>query len=262
MIRGLLSQKGSSLPSGFQWRSSESSRLEELSDAVLGFALTLLVVSLEVPRTFDDLLYTMRGFAAFAVCFGFLVVIWYEHYTFFRRYGLQDTYVIVWNTVLLFLIVFYVYPLKFLFTLFFNEVFGMSFLVTLSSGVVVPIIQDGQLPQLYVIFGIGWTAVWLVFVVLYRHALQQSERLNLSPVEVFDTRTSISENMAAVGVGLVSIGLAIVGATSVAGWVYLVMIPLTWVIKRRNALRRATIEGPKLAKMLLANSQESVSKGK
>ncbi|HEX6384557.1 MAG TPA: hypothetical protein VF177_07805 [Anaerolineae bacterium] len=174
MIRGLLSQKDTISPTGFQWRSREVSRLEGLSDAVMGFALTLLVVSLEVPQTFDDLLYTMRG-------------------------------------------------------------------------VVVPIIQAGQLPQLYLIFGVGWTAVWLVFVVLYRHALQQSERLGLSSLEVFDTRASISENLAAAAVGLVSIVLAIVGATGVAGFVYLVMFPLTWAIKRRNALRRRTIAAPRTA---------------
>jgi hypothetical protein len=39
--------------------------------------------------------------------------------------------------------------------------------------------------------------VWLVFVLLYRHALQQGGRLALSPLEVFDTRASINENLAA-----------------------------------------------------------------
>jgi uncharacterized membrane protein len=244
MLRRLLNQKSSAKPAGFRWRSSETSRLEELSDAVIGFALTLLVVSLEVPQTFDELLNSIRGFAAFALCFGLLVVIWYEHYTFFRRYGLNDTYVIVWNTVLLFLIVFYVYPLKFLFTLFFNEVFGMSFLVTLPGGAVVPMIREGQLPQLYILYGLGWTAVWLVFVLLYRHALRKATHLNLNPLEVFDTRASINENLAAAGVGLLSIGLVLVGASSIAGWVYLVMFPLTWAIKRRNALRRPTLQAP------------------
>jgi uncharacterized membrane protein len=34
----------------------EVSRIEGLSDAVFGFEITLLVVSLEVPNTFDELL--------------------------------------------------------------------------------------------------------------------------------------------------------------------------------------------------------------
>ncbi len=55
----------------------------------LAFALTLLVVSLDVPKTFDDLIAAMRGFPAFAVCFLFLALIWNGHYKFCRRYGLD-----------------------------------------------------------------------------------------------------------------------------------------------------------------------------
>ena len=216
--------------------------MEELSDAVIGFALTLRVVSLEVPQTFDELLHTMRGFPAFGMCFALLIVICYEHYTFFRRYGLRDIHIIVWNTVLLFLLVFDVYPLKFLFTLFSNEALGLSMQVTSSGGEVVPMIQQGQLLQLYLIFGIGWSAVWLVFVLLYRHALKQAGHLNSDPLKVFDTQVSIYENLAATCVGSASIGLVLLGAASVAGWVYLVMFPLTWIMKRRNALRPHTLE--------------------
>jgi hypothetical protein len=242
MIRKLLSQKGDfAIHPGFRLRGTEVSRLEGLSDAVIGFALTLLVVSLEVPQTFDELLDSIRGFAAFALCFGLLIVIWFEHYTFFRRYALQDTFIIFWNTVLLFLIVFYVYPLKFLFTLFFNNLFGMDLVVAQPGGAVVPMIQEGQLPQLYLIFGMGWTAVWLVFVLFYRYALQQSDRLGLNPLELFETRASLYENLSAVLVGFVSILIVIAGGADSAGWVYLAMFPITWLIKRRNAIQRREI---------------------
>jgi hypothetical protein len=77
---------------------------------------------------------------------------------------------------------------------------------------------------------------------LYRYALQQSEQLELSPVEVFDTRASLIENLAAVGVGILSIALVLLGAAPVAGFVYLVMFPLTWAIRRQNSFRRQTVE--------------------
>jgi len=42
---------------GMTWlRGREMSRIEGLSDAVFRFEITLLVVSLEVPNTFDELL--------------------------------------------------------------------------------------------------------------------------------------------------------------------------------------------------------------
>src|SRR3546814_3030957 len=48
-------------------RHREVSRLEGFSDAVFGFALTLLVVSLETPRTTADLRQLLAGVVPFAV---------------------------------------------------------------------------------------------------------------------------------------------------------------------------------------------------
>jgi uncharacterized membrane protein len=67
----------------FNWRGHESTRLEVFSDAVFAFAVTLLVVSLEVPRTFQELMASMRGFLAFGACFAILINLWYHHYRFF-----------------------------------------------------------------------------------------------------------------------------------------------------------------------------------
>jgi hypothetical protein len=56
----------------FRWRAGEITRLEAFCDVVFGFALTLLVVSLEVPHTYADLITAMRGF--FALCRVFCAV--------------------------------------------------------------------------------------------------------------------------------------------------------------------------------------------
>src|ERR671920_1754514 len=74
----------------FRWRGEDVSRIEGFSDAVFAFAVTLLVVSLEVPNTFDELLATMRGFVAYAITGWLLYSVWFDHYIFFRRFGLQD----------------------------------------------------------------------------------------------------------------------------------------------------------------------------
>ena len=120
----------------FRWRSHELSRIEGLSDAVFGFAITLLVVSLEVPKTFNELLEAMHGFGAFAICFALLFTVWYNQYKFFRRYGLKDTITVVLNGALLFVVLFYVYPLKFLFTAVVDRFIGGHCEVHLPDGTV------------------------------------------------------------------------------------------------------------------------------
>ena len=116
MLRESVARKVESHERGFRWRSHEISRIEGLSDAVFAFAVTLLIVSLEVPRTFAELRETISGFLPFAISFAMLIQIWYIQFTWFRRYGLQNALTTALNAVLLFVVLFYVYPLKFLFT--------------------------------------------------------------------------------------------------------------------------------------------------
>src|SRR6266481_3767557 len=115
MLREARMKNGSEVVRGFRMRGREVTRLESFSDAVFGFAVTLLVVSLEVPKTYDQLIETMSGFLAFAACFAILAMIWNDHYNFCRRFGLQDGFVRFLTSTLLFIVLLYVYPLKFLF---------------------------------------------------------------------------------------------------------------------------------------------------
>jgi hypothetical protein len=116
MLRDNLARSRKANDRGFHWRSHEIVRIEGLSDAVFAFAVTLLIVSLEVPRTFAELRETLAGFLPFAISFAMLFQIWYAQFLWFRRYGLQDAVTATLNAVLLFVVLFYVYPLRFLFT--------------------------------------------------------------------------------------------------------------------------------------------------
>ena len=143
---------------GFRLRGVAVTRLESFSDAVFGFALTLLVVSLDVPKSFEDLMTTMRGFPAFAICFLLLAVIWNGQYKFCRRYGLDDGITRFLTCTLLFLVLFYVYPLKFLFNL---SITG------LLLGVGAPMPMTGpQFSTLLVIYGLGFAAVYAASTLL------------------------------------------------------------------------------------------------
>ena len=58
-------------------RRHDISRLEAFSDAVFAFALTLLVVSLDVPTSYPELMALMAGLVPFAASFALLTRIWY-----------------------------------------------------------------------------------------------------------------------------------------------------------------------------------------
>ena len=205
---------------GFRLRGVEVTRLESFSDAVFGFALTLLVVSLDVPKTFDDLLSTMRGFPAFAICFLFLTLIWNGHYKYCRRYGLDDGTARFLTCVMLFLVLFYVYPLKFLF----NFSFGS---ISINGSANPVSMTRSQFSTLLVIYGLGFAAVYLAMTFLYLHAYRLREALELSALEKFDTRYQISRLLILVAIGLLAAVLACIPLTrNRSSLVYLLLFPI------------------------------------
>ena len=100
MLRKVLIKKNENKKDEFTWRSHEVLRIEAFSDAVFAFSITLLIVSLEVPKTFDQLMDVMKGFFAFAVSFVLLFQIWYAQFKYFRRFGLQTLYCTILNGAL------------------------------------------------------------------------------------------------------------------------------------------------------------------
>jgi uncharacterized membrane protein len=191
VLRERMIFRSSANPHEFQWRSREVSRLEGLSDTVFGFAITLLIVSLEVPRTSAELLETMRGFIAFALTFAILYSLWHRQFIFFRRYGLEDTRVVILNGALLLFVLFFVFPLKFLANTLVNRALGLGKSVVLSDGRTVPAIQQADWPALFAVYGLGFAAMFAVYAALYHHAYTKREELALNAVEVHDTRESV-----------------------------------------------------------------------
>ncbi|MCC6408737.1 MAG: DUF1211 domain-containing protein [Planctomycetes bacterium] len=229
MIRGPLVEHAFGSDPHFRWRGHEVNRLEAFSDAVFAFALTLLVVALEVPRTYQQLLDAVRGFPAFAACFALLYVIWYQHYTYFRRYGIVDRFVVVWNAVLVFLVLFFVYPLKFLFSLLFGAwMINLGWIDPDTSQAFVARIREGldgwDPRQLMLIYSGGYLAVSAVFIVLYRHAWQLRERLELDALERHLTVDALASHGVDAGIAILSLAIAWFGDASSSAWAGLVYV--------------------------------------
>jgi uncharacterized membrane protein len=222
-------------------RRHEITRLEAFSDAVFAFALTLLVVSLEVPHSYGDLMNLVRGFPAFACCFALLIWIWYEHSAFFTRYSLHDRTAVVLNAALLFVVLFYVYPLKYVFTQLF------SFMMPASAHG--ERLTADQLGRIFTIYGLGFAAVFSLFAMLYHHAWRRRDELELTPLQAFDARGAVGEEMVSVAIGVLAAGWAIVsprtyGLVSLSGFIYMLMGPAHgvyggWQRKRRLAFEQA-----------------------
>jgi uncharacterized membrane protein len=212
---------------GFRNRGGDISRVEGFADCAFGFAVTLLVVSLEVPRTFDGLVSVLHGIPSFAVSFALLAWIWFMQYRFFRRYGLEDTTTVVLTLVLVFVVLCYVYPLKFL--------YGVS----LGGGSLTP----HELRMLFAIYGVGVAATFSVLLLMYANAYRRRERLQLNGLERAETRVAMGELVAIAGLGLVSGAVALLpvpGSELAAGLVYFLnAVVFTIGGRRRRALRRA-----------------------
>ena len=200
----------------FRWRGGAVSRLENLADAAFGFALTLLVVSTEVPRTFDGLLRVLREVPAFAACFALLLLFWNEHYKFFRRYGLEDTITRVLNYAILMLVLFSVYPLKFLFTAWLG---GGSVFVSYDDVLFV-----------FKVYGLGFATLWTLFACLQAHAIRRADVLRLTPVERIMSHLQLNEFRIQIGVCFLSIGLAYLAINAwLPGVIYAAIGPLAGI---------------------------------
>lgn len=140
------------------------SRIEAFSDAVFAFAATLMVVNFDMNENIA--LVETRGVSifSFGVSFFVLVGLWVLHYNFFRRTNYMDYWIITINAILLFVVLYYVFPLKSLITSWFGDE---------------KITQDG-LATLFELYSLGFVFIFLCLSLMYYRAYKKSKEVDNS----------------------------------------------------------------------------------
>jgi uncharacterized membrane protein len=180
--------------------------------------------------------------------------VWYTQYRFFRRYGLNDNFTIWMTALLLFVVLFYVYPLKFVWTLMINVVLGFGRTVEVG-GQLVPVVRGAQVPTLLAVYGAGFAAVFVIFTLLYWNAYRKRATLGLNAVETHDTWSDVQANALMALVGLFSVALALTGtavSSLLAGLSYWLIGPVQYLHGRLRHKSRLKLEaqasGPELSR--------------
>jgi len=248
MIRDLLKKKYVGMNKEFRFRGEEPGRLENFSDAVFALAITLLLISTTPPTNFEQIKRFGLDLIPFALCITLIVLIWSEHFVFFFRYGIRNGRIIFLNSLFLVIVLFYVYPLKFLTRLVLipiAHVIGEEDVLKEFSGIIKP--QD--VGDLMIIYGVGAASVFFVLMMMYGYALKNSEELELNEFEKFDTKTSIRTNLLMGLVPVLSVSLAIIFrghwlAGPVAGFTYVLYTPVMFLHGKKVARDRAKLFRP------------------
>jgi len=162
------------------YRGTSASGIDNLTDAVFGIAITLLIFNLLNPNSFDDLITFTKTLPAFLISISFLMLFWSEHLRFSEIYTLNNTGLTILNTLFIGLIIFYVYPLRFLTLLLTSVSFDTD--IGLS-------IQGRQVPRLMIYYGFIAFALYFVLFLFYYKAYKIKEELNFSTFEEFFTKS-------------------------------------------------------------------------
>jgi uncharacterized membrane protein len=185
---------------GFRYRGIENSRIEQLTDAVFAFALTLLVIASEVPRTYVELQASMYNFFGFIACSLLLLGIWSNHSNFYLHYGMQDRKTRFLNFLFLFVLLYYIYPLKYLFSHLSNLIWvnfigeaglkNPAFKIAYDQAVEAQL-DVSQWQDLMIRFGLGLLVIYLILTVMHINALLKKKALELNEQEEHETKQLI-----------------------------------------------------------------------
>lgn len=191
----------------------------------------------------------MYDFVGFVACVLLLFGIWNNHNNFFKHYGMQDTVTKSLNFLFLFVLLFYIYPLKYLFSfvgssLLINVLMALDFsspaMQIALDKTSLANMEGHEWVDLMVRFGLGLFFIYMILGSMHVNALKNKVQLELNEVEVFQTKSFIIYYFFLVLVAIASMLIVIIGggvASTYAGFVYL-SIPTVLPILRKLRLKK------------------------
>jgi len=217
---------------GIRMRGMEMTRIEVFVDAAFAFSVTMLVISFDaIPTSFAAMIVAIKGIPAFIAAVAQLMWIWHTHNKWSKRFGLDDAITVVLSTSLLVVVLIYIYPLR---------VMAQGMFSWFTNGFLPANFQMGsqELSAMFVFLGIGFMALCIVFILMYRYAASRKDELRLSEAELHEVRS----------VELVWSGVAVIGLISIilaralplayvpfSGFAFMLIAAwVPWIRMRRN----------------------------
>jgi uncharacterized membrane protein len=229
------------MKNGFRLRGMEMTRTETFTDAAFAFALTLLVISVDsIPANYAELIVAVQGIPAFGLSCMLLFLFWHGHWNWSRRYGLEDFPSMILSFFLVFVMLCYVYPMKFVTSSFVEWVSGQRIDTSPDNA---PIANFEELFGIFTIYSVGFVALCLAVLLLYWHAWRRREELELNDVERYVTRSEIGSWSILIGVGVLAILMGLFAPRSMLtmpGWAYTllpVIMPAYGMLHSRRLAR-------------------------
>jgi uncharacterized membrane protein len=238
MIRDHLFNKKLGADPFFRWRGGEISRIEGMSDGIFAITITLLIVSTTNSNTFYNIWLTLRDIPATLISFAIIIYAWYEHYIFFRRYGLEDSKTVFLNSLFLFLIMVLAYPLKFLCLFLWHIILGIDttdlFQLPSSASIILSENLNQFTQRLYMMYFYSFSllGVYLILALMHFRAYFLRNELELDKVELLITNSSLLHHSVTIIIASISIiVLYLTSKPGISGIIYFLMplihIPLS-----------------------------------
>lgn len=247
MIRDGLKRHYIGMNKEFRYRGEDAGRLEAISDSVFALAIALLLISTSAPKKFEDIVLFTYELLPFAFCIALIIMIWHEHVVYFLRYGLRNPRIIFFNAIFLFIVLFYVYPLKFL-----TKMLSLPIMYLFSGNKmfikdVTEMINGDQIADLMIIYGVGAALIFLTLAWMYKYAASKADEMDLDEIERFDTTASLKANLLMAGIPLLSVAIALIFNSSTyvgaySGFTYFLYTPVMfWFFGRTGRKRKKLI---------------------